>query len=329
MNLPFIKWIAISAILSLVACKNDTHPTPSGPPTVKRVEIPAFSGDNAFAHIETQLAFGYRVPGSAAHKEQIEWMAASLELLGANVIRQDFRVDFLGKTDVECTNVMAQFNPKHKKRVLLAAHFDSRAIADKDDERKDEPIPGADDGASGVGVLMEIARLLSEHPIDLGVDLLFLDAEDQGGPNDATGKSWALGAQLWSRKRVPSGYKAKYGILLDMVGSKNATFGKEDYSREYAPQLTNKIWTLASRMGYSDLFQDFNAGSVMDDHFYINRLAGIPMTDIINMSPANRRSFGFYHHTHDDDIDVIDKRTLRVVGQVVTAVLYKESGGSF
>jgi len=90
---------------------------------------------------------------------------------------------------------------------------------------------------------------------------------------------------------VPSGYRAKYGILLDMVGSKNATFGKEDYSREYAPQLTNKIWTLASRMGYSDLFQNFNAGSVMDDHFYINRLAGIPMTDIINMSPYNQASF--------------------------------------
>ncbi|MEL6123528.1 MAG: M28 family peptidase [Bacteroidota bacterium] len=325
------RWTYLVILLGglLVGCKSDPTPTVTTPPSKKNVSIPAFQGDQAYQHVQTQLDFGYRVPGTAPHKEQIEWMAASMEELGAKVIRQNFKADFLDQTDVDCTNVMAQFNPDHPRRVLLAAHFDSRMIAEKDDERQDEPIPGADDGGSGVAVLMEIGRLIAEHPIDLGVDLLFLDAEDQGSPGDATGRTWALGSQLWSANPVPAGYRAMYGILLDMVGSKNATFGKEDYSREYAPELTDKIWTLAKRMGYSDLFQDFNAGSVMDDHFYINRLAQIPMTDIINISPENRRSFGYYHHTHDDDIDIIDPRTLRVVGQVVTAVLYKESGGTF
>ena len=217
--MKYIIIISLGVVAMLLAsCKSDPKP----PPMVKKdpVSIPAFNGDNAYSHVAKQLSFGYRVPGSAAHKEQIEWMAASLQDLGATVHRQNFEADFLGKKDVECTNIMAQFNPDHPRRVLLAAHFDSRMVADKDSERKDEPIPGADDGASGVAVLMELARVLSEQPIDLGVDFLFLDAEDQG--NNKNRGSWALGSQLWSQQKVPSGYQAKYGILLDMVGSEKS-----------------------------------------------------------------------------------------------------------
>ena len=311
--------------LLLTSCKSDPKP----PPMAKKdpVSIPAFNGDNAYSHVAKQLSFGYRVPGTVAHKEQIEWMAATMENLGATVHRQNFEADFLDQKDVECTNIMAQFNPGHPRRVLLAAHFDSRMIADKDSERIDEPIPGADDGASGVAVLMELARVISEQEIDLGVDFLFFDAEDQGNNKDRG--SWALGSQLWSQQKTPKGYKAKYGILLDMVGSEKATFGKEGYSTKYAPQLTKKVWTLAKRMGYSDLFQDSTAGGIEDDHYYINTIAKIPMIDIINLKPDDRQSFGDYHHTHDDDLSIISKRSLRVVGQVVTAVLYKESDGSF
>ncbi|MFT4566509.1 MAG: glutaminyl-peptide cyclotransferase [Saprospiraceae bacterium] len=321
-----IIFISLGVLTILLnSCKSDPKP----PPMVKKdpVSIPAFNGENAYLHVVKQLSFGFRVPGTAAHKEQIEWMAATMENLGATVHRQNFEADFLDKKDIECTNVMAQFNPEHPRRVLLAAHFDSRMVADKDSERKDEPIPGADDGASGVAVLMEIASVISEQQIDLGVDFLFLDAEDQGNNKDRG--SWALGSQLWSQQKEPTGYNAKYGILLDMVGSEKATFGKEGYSVKYAPQLTKKVWTLADRMGYSDLFQNFSAGGIEDDHYYINTIAKIPMIDIINLKPDDRQSFGDYHHTHDDDISIISKRSLRVVGQVVTAVLYKESEGSF
>ncbi len=321
-------WITLmgSAVLWIAACTSESKQSTT---PRERVTVPAFNGDNAYAHVEKQLSFGPRVPGTAPHKDQIEWMVAHLELLGAKVLRQNFEASFMGRKDVECTNVMAQFNPQHPNRILLAAHFDTRAVADKDNERKDEPIPGADDGASGVAVLMEIARVISEHPIDLGVDILLLDAEDQGSNGSDQSNTWALGAQLWSVKKVPPGYKAKFGILLDMVGSKNATFGKEYYSNKYAPRVLNKVWLLAKRMGYSDLFQGYVAGNVMDDHYYINEYGKIPMIDIINIKPDDGRSFGAYHHTHDDDIDIISKRTLRVVGQVVTAVLYKESDGSF
>ena len=323
----FLKYPIIVLLILFIGCKSDSPPLPAPKTNLK---VPAFNQDSAYQHIVTQLDFGFRVPGTPAHRETVDWIVAKMGGYGADVIEQDFKADFLGKKNVPCTNIMAQFNPESPVRVLLAAHFDSRMIAEKDDERQDEPIPGADDGASGVGVLIELARVITENPIAIGVDMLFFDAEDQGVSNGVgSDKTWALGAQHWSTNIVPKGYNAKYGILLDMVGSENATFGKESISMGFARELQNKIWSLAQRMGYSDFFQDFNAGTVYDDHMYVNRDAKIKMVDIINMSPKDRTSFGFYHHTHDDNIDIISKRTLQVVGQVVTAVLYNESNGKF
>ncbi len=315
-------------ILFFVACKPNNNQSVGSekPPVV----VPSFNASNAYAHIEKQLSFGYRIPGTDAHKECANWLAETLESYGAKVIRQDFKANFMGKKNVEAVNIMGQFNPSTSKRVLLAAHWDSRAIAEKDPDpsKKDDPIAGADDGASGVAVLLEIARLISENPIDMGVDILFFDAEDQGDNASNDLKEWGQGSQFWAKNRVPSDYRAKFGILLDMVGSKNATFGKEEYSVYYARTYVNKIWDLAERMGYSDYFQNFPAGSVTDDHYFVNVHAQIPMLDIINMSPVDRRSFGTYHHTHEDDIDIISERTLKVVGQVVTAALYRESEGT-
>ena len=313
--------------LLISSCKSDPPPPPPSPKT--NLKVPPFNADSAFHFIERQLEFGYRVPGTPAHQQTIDWIVSKMEGYGATVIRQNFTANFLGKKDVPCTNIMAQINPEKTTRVLLAAHFDSRMVADKDDERQDEPIPGADDGGSGVGALLELARTIAENPIGIGVDFLFFDAEDQGETGPGKDITWALGAQHWSKNIVPKGYRAKYGILLDMVGSENATFGKESLSTGFARELQNKIWTLAQNMGYSDFFQDFNAGTVYDDHVYVNRDAKIKMVDIINMSPDDRMSFGAYHHTHDDNIDIISKRTLQVVGQVVTAVLYNESNGKF
>lgn len=321
--------ISLGLFLIFASCKNESQNTSIAEVETKKVPVPAFNPDGAYEKIEKQLAFGYRVPGTKAHKNTQEWIATTMESYGATITKQDFEASFLGKKNVACTNIMAQINPEFSKRILLAAHYDSRMVAEKDDERKDEPIPGADDGASGVAVLMQIAEALKEHPIDMGVDFLFFDAEDQGGSNVGEELTWALGSQHWSKNIAPKGYRASYGILLDMVGSEKATFGKEDYSKYYAGLLVDKVWTLAQNMGYSDFFQDFSAGRVTDDHKYVNEFAKIPMIDIINMSPDDRMSFGKYHHTHDDNINVISKRTLRVVGQVVLAVLYNENNGDF
>ena len=321
--------ITVFLFIFLWACKDvpeNKAPVAEDDIRAKRA-IPAFDAARAYANVEEQLNFGFRVPGTEAHQNQINWLVKTMEGYGAKVLQQSFKADFLGQKDVNCTNVMAQINPDKTDRVLLAAHFDSRMIAEKDDERQDQPIAGADDGASGVAVLLEVAKTISERGIDIGVDFLFFDAEDQGDSDKA--ETWALGSQYWSKNLAPKDYSAKFGILLDMVGSKNAAFGKEEYSVRFAPEYVNKIWTLAQNMGYGDFFQNFVTGRVTDDHLYVNMNAKIPMVDIINISPEDRQSFGDYHHTHDDNIEIISKRTLRVVGQVVLAVLYNESNRTF
>jgi len=325
-----MRYICVFTVLVfiVIGCKEEPTSDTSPATTKTTVQIPAFSGDNAYANVEKQLAFGFRIPGTEEHKECGEWIISTMEAHGAKVKKQNFKSSFLGKTNVPSFNIMAQINPDKNKRILLGAHWDSRLIAEKDDERQDEPIPGADDGASGVAVMLEIARLLSENPVDMGVDFLFFDAEDQGSKDDKVGDSWAQGAQYWGKNKVPRGYMPEYGILLDMVGSEGAVFGREGYSHQNAKRYQDKIWTLAKRMGYSDFFRDDVTGAVMDDHFWVMKNGGIPMIDIINQKPGDRSSFGDYHHTHDDNIDIISKRTLRVVGQVVTAALYNESIGA-
>jgi Zn-dependent M28 family amino/carboxypeptidase len=191
---------------------------------------------------------------------------------------------------------------------------------------RNKPIMGADDGASGVAVVLELARLVHENPIDLGIDFILFDAEDNGDTNDDD--SWCLGSQHWSREAVRTRYRADFGILLDLVGAKGAIFPKEYFSQYYAREIHNKVWDLAGAMGYGDLFYDVQRGAVNDDHYHVNKITGIPMIDIINLPKANG-SFGDYHHTHKDNIDIIDKNVLRKTGQVVTAVLYKTSIGQF
>jgi len=319
--------LLMGLLLFVASCKEDPRPVTASEPTIK-LKTPKFLPDNAYANIEKQLSFGYRVPGTAAHKEMQNWAVKEFESFGAKVIKQDFTADFLGEKNVKCTNIIAQFFPEKAKRLMLAAHYDSRMVAEKDDERKDEPIPGADDGGSGVGVLLEVARIISENPLGIGVDIVLFDAEDQGETNGGV-DTWAIGSDFWSRNVLPKGYKPKYGILLDMVGSEGATFGKEENSTAIDAQIQDKIWKLANNMGYSDFFRNEGYGPVYDDHIPVYKNARIKMIDIINQDPKDRSSFGYYHHTHDDDISVISKRTLQVVGQVVLAVLYNESNGTF
>lgn len=316
--------------IGFVSCKQEKEPSAERPIEQKSVKVPAFNGDHAFKLVEKQLSFGARDPGSDGHGACKEWIVNYLDSLELEVEVQEFKADRFDGKKLSGYNIMAQINPEKKNRVLLAAHWDTRYMAEKDPnaDRKKEPILGADDGATGVAVLMSIAKVVLENPIDLGVDFLFLDLEDQGdseGGND----TWALGAQYWARNKIPSGYRAKYGILLDMVGAKHAAFGREGYSVRFANTYLDKVWDLAKKMGYGDLFQDFNSGAIADDHYYINTIGRIPMIDIINRPMKTESGFGDYHHTHGDNIDIVDKRTLRVVGQVVTAVLYRESSGTF
>ena len=188
----------LTLILSAIGCKEDGSSSAATTTEVKPIRIPAFSSDSTYSHIEKQLSFGVRVPGTDGHKACKDWMVSKFKSYGADVIEQDFTANIYNGEKWPATNIIAQFNPENKKRVILSAHWDTRFIAEEDPDRKkrDQPIPGADDGASGTAVLIEMARLLQKHPIDLGVDIILWDAEDHGnGSKDAKDDTWCLGSQ--------------------------------------------------------------------------------------------------------------------------------------
>jgi len=330
MNIRTTIFIFCIGLLLVAGCKDDSKKnSPTTPVVKKKVTVPPFDGDGALAYIEKQVSFGYRVPGMESHKECKDWLVRELKSLGTKVEVQEFKASFLDVKDAQAYNIIASINPKNKRRIALAAHWDTRLIADKAEQDKNKPIDGADDGGSGVAVLLQIAKTIQENPIDLGVDIFLWDAEDNGIDSDvgdaSTAETWCLGSQYWSKNKHDSNYNARFGILLDMVGAKGARFPLEGISAQVAGAYQAKIWQLAQQMGYGDLFQSVKAGQITDDHLYMH-YGGIPTVDIINLPTE---TFGQYHHTHDDNMDNIDKNVLRKVGQVVTAVLYRESNSTF
>ncbi len=296
-----------------------------------RAVVPKFDKGSAYDFVAKQVEFGPRVPNSDAHKACGKWMAEQLRSFDATVIEQTFQAKAYTGEMLNGTNIIGSYNPDHQHRVLLAAHWDSRPVADydPDETRQNEPILGADDGASGVGVLLEVARQLQQNPIDLGVDIIFLDLEDFGESQSEDYTTWCLGAQHWGKNLHRPGYKAKFGILLDMVGAKNARFTKDETSMTFAKPIMNKVWKLGQNMGYGNYFVDVSTKMLIDDHLFINRLAKIPTIDIINRPEGSKTGFGHYWHTHKDDMSVIDHQTLKAVGQTILAVLYRESDGTF
>jgi hypothetical protein len=298
---------------------------------VNLVETPDFKADSAYAFIEKQVQFGPRIPGSVASQNTLQFLVSKLKSYGWTVTEQPFTAFRYDGKKLQGTNIIAQFQPAVAKRILLAAHWDARSIADKDSVRKDEPIDAANDGASGVGVLLEIARNLHEakNKPAVGVDIVLFDLEDHGEPEDYAGEhkpnSWALGSQHWAANLVPANYKAYYGILLDMVGGKGAMFPHEGSSMQYAPGIVRSVWSTAADLGYSNLFVDQDAFGISDDHTAVNEIAKIQMIDIIDLRAANGGfEFGSFHHTHADNLANIDKTTLKAVGQTLLQVLYRE-----
>ena len=329
-----VRFIHKAFIILLIAvfaigCKSDSSKSSKVeiPEKTTRRKVPKFDQEKAYQNIEKQVAFGHRYPGTQAHKDLIKYLTEELKKYTDKVITQDFKVDFLDEKNVDATNIIGIINPDRKKRVLLSAHFDTRKIAEKDEnpDLQDQPILGADDGGSGVGVLLEIARLIKENGIDIGIDIILFDAEDNG----LDGDGWCLGSEYWAKNPHVNNYKADFGILLDLVGAKNAEFGKEQFSLQSAKPYVDKIWSLAERMSFANYFIDFEPGPVIDDHVNIINYRRIPMIDIINMSNQNgREGFGHYHHTHMDNMDIIDKKTIRAVGKVVTATIYNYNNGT-
>ncbi len=298
---------------------------------VKKVAVPEFSSDSAYYYVEQQVAFGPRVPGSEAHEQCANYFVDFFTRLNIKVYNQEFKARTFDGKILDGRNIIAAINPEAKKRILLSAHWDSRPFADHDnDETKHyTPIDGANDGASGVGVLMEIARQMSISKPNIGVDIILFDLEDYGQhaslSRTANGEStWCLGSQYWSKNPHIVGYDAQFGILLDMIGAEGAVFGHEYFSTKYAQGVITKVWRKASSLGYGDVFINADGGAVTDDHVFINRYAYIPTIDIIHHSSASESGFFNHWHTMDDTMDKISQYSLKAVGETVIHVAYNE-----
>ncbi len=286
-------------------------------------ETPTFSSESAFEFIEKQLAFGPRVPGTPEHVSAKNWKVEQLRAFsGGQVFVQEFSRTVYGN-DLDMFNIIAAFNPQATDRVLLAAHWDTRPRADEegDPEKAEKPIMGADDGASGVAVLLELARIMSENPPPIGVDILLFDGEDYGKTQDL--QYYFMGARYWTENPPVANYQPRFGILLDMVGAEGATFPKERYSLDYAGGVVEQIWNIAAELGYDNFFINQTGQYVLDDHWIVNTQSDIRMLNIINHRTNGRSGiFANHWHTHKDDIDIISKETLQAVGDVVTEVIY-------
>ena len=294
-----------------------------------KLKVPAFDRDSAFNFIEQQLAFGPRRPNTEAHKQCKDWLVMKFEGYGMEVIVQDFTEEVYFGERMQGYNIIARYNPEEEKRVMLSAHWDTRFKAEEDPDPKmqEQAIPGADDGGSGVGVILEVARLLKNADIPIGVDFVLFDLEDQGKNGGSSEETWCLGSQYWTKN--PHHRLYKFGVNLDMVGSKGAKFKKEGFSMKYASGITNKVWKWAQRLGYDNYFIDRRTGAVIDDHYFLNTSGILPVTNIIYTSDQRGSTFGPHWHTHGDDLSNIDRNTLKAVGQVVTNVVYKEAEGTF
>ena len=325
----FTKMLYILFAAAMISCSQ----TPSSSSAkvesqpVKQQNVPAFDADSAWVFVENQVKFGPRVPNSEAHVACGNYLASELKRFGAQVYEQEATLTAYNGTQLKAKNIIGSFNPENSKRVLLFAHWDSRPYADhdKDPANHKKPIDGADDGASGVGVLLEMARQFSIKSPAIGIDIIFFDAEDYGTPEfvkEYKENTWCLGAQFWAKNPHVKGYKADFGILLDMVGAKNASFFKEATSMRYAPQIVELVWSTARDLGYGKFFINAEGGAITDDHQYVILGRNIPCIDIIYTDPESDNGFGPHWHTQNDTMDNIDRETLKAVGQTVLQVVY-------
>lgn len=306
---------------------NNLKPKTKAKPQIER---PAFSEDSAYVFIEQQLSFGPRVPNTEAHKKAGVFLANKMRSFEFEVIEQEATVTAFNDKKLEIKNIIGSYRKDLNNRILLFAHWDTRPFADNDTKDRNKPIDGANDGASGVGVLLEIARQIQLTQPKIGVDIIFFDAEDYGQPISGMGqrkaKTWCLGSQYWGANPHQSNYRANYGILLDMVGGANATFPRErGISMHYAPTVVDKVWNVAAALGHGNHFV-FEARNYVseDDHLYVNELMKIPSIDIIQYDKTTG-AFAPYWHTHDDNMSSIDKNTLEAVGETVLATVLTEA----
>lgn len=329
---PLIIALISSLAFALTACKNQKSASSAdaGTDTIAVTTV-QFNADSAFASIEAQCAFGPRVPNSTAHQRCGDYIVSHFKRLGLAVTEQRADLKAWDGNVLHSRNIIASYRPDATDRIVIATHWESRpwADADPDSSKHHQPVMAANDGASGVAVMLEVARQLSQLKPSIGIDFVCFDAEDYGAPYWAQdrapqdGSDWCLGSQYWANHPHVKGYKARYGILLDMVGGQDARFCYEGVSLRYARDVMVRTWDAAQRAGAGNLFVPQEGGWAQDDHVPMNEVAGIPTIDIIPFVDG-AHTFGTTWHTTSDTPENISKQTLKGVGQTLLQLISEE-----
>lgn len=316
MTLLYMVLAALMTACGSTGSSTTTEATSDTTAATAAVGRAQFNGDAAYELTRQQCDFGPRVPATSAHAKCADWLIATLKTSCDTVILQTGTVQTATQGALGIKNIIGIINPDASQRLLLLAHWDTRPWADNDPDPANHkrPVLGANDGASGVGVLLQLAQQLKAEGTTLGIDIVLVDAEDMGESDNE--ESWGLGTQYWAAHPHVQGYKPLFGILLDMVGAPDATFSREYYSMQYASGVVDLVWSLAA----GSHFKNVQGGAVTDDHVFINR-AGIPCVDIIDMRSDSDTGFCPEWHTIDDTMPHISAATLGEVGQTLLNII--------
>lgn len=297
---PPIATVLTPLLLSLVAC--DTT----------EVDRPAFDGAAALEYARQQLDFGPRIPGSEGHARMGDWLVQQMRERADTVVEQTWTHVTVAGDSLPMRNVLARFHPDSRRRILYVAHWDTRPISDKADAaRRSIPVPGANDGASGVALLMAVADQLQAMPPNVGVDLLFVDGEDYG---DFDRMEDVLIGSRWFAQNLPEAdYQPMIGVVWDMIGDADLVIHQEGYSLRGAPEVVERVWRVAGELGHSSTFRSSSQGGVVDDHIPLLEV-GLRVINVIDMNYPP-------HHTPDDTMDRISAASLQIVGEVAMGVI--------
>ena len=272
-----------------------------------------FDADTAFARVERQVAFGPRVPGTAGHRAMGDWLVAALRARADTVLVQEWTHKTSDGQRLPMRNILARFRPADARRVLYLAHWDTRPTAERDADRSKvhTPIPGANDGGSGVAILLGVADALRARAPSVGVDLLFVDGEDWG--SFETNTDVLIGATYFADHLPSPGYSPMLGVLWDMVGDAAPVFLQETWSAQGAPEVLQRVWSVAAERGHGAVFTNRGGYEITDDHLPLQR-KGLRVIDVIDLDYP-------WHHSTEDTPDKVSRRTLGIVGDVAVAVI--------
>ncbi len=319
------KFVLVTLLILTISCEKQRQ-QPLAKSTIFNIEeeitIPKFDKNLAYSYIVEQMKFGPRNPNSIGHKLAKEFLFNELKKFADTTFMQSFTYPGYDGEILHLSNIIASFNIPAKHRILLCAHWDTRPRSDKDPvlENQSKPILGANDGASGVAVLLSLAKIFSENKLNIGIDIVLFDAEDYGKEGDLL--NYSLGAKYFVQNK-PDYIKPVFAILLDLVGDKEAVFKREPNSIQFASDVVDLVWSLANKLGLKTFSNDSSV-PVYDDHIPLG-LSGIKIINIIDAdligadTPNPRRN---YWHTQNDTIENISKETLGEVGQLLTHLIY-------